>query len=101
MAMVVREFICRRIAPLQRHSCPMWAFSGPHDPMRFQVLPHPPHVLHELLRRLTGGDPDELPLNSLPLYKFKVPRALVAEMPLSDEWGLLPGKNAHPPGCGV
>ncbi|KAE8783058.1 hypothetical protein D1007_43542 [Hordeum vulgare] len=28
MAMVVREFICQRIAPLQRHSRPMWTFRG-------------------------------------------------------------------------
>ena len=28
MAMVVREFIYRRIAPLKCHSCPMWAYAG-------------------------------------------------------------------------
>ncbi|KAE8770440.1 hypothetical protein D1007_57802 [Hordeum vulgare] len=71
MAMVVREFICRWIAPLQRHSHPMWANAEPSDPMRTQVLPLSPHVLHELLRRLTGDDPDELPQNGLPLYNFK------------------------------
>ncbi|KAE8769036.1 hypothetical protein D1007_59418 [Hordeum vulgare] len=39
MAMVVREFICRRIAPLQRHSRPMWAYAGPSNSMRTQVAP--------------------------------------------------------------
>ncbi|KAE8797880.1 hypothetical protein D1007_26890 [Hordeum vulgare] len=99
MAMVVQEFICRRIAPLQHHSCLMWTFRGPRDPMRIQVWPHPPDVLCELLRRLTGGDPDELPLNGLPVYKFKAPKALIAEMPLFDEWGFLPGREARPRGA--
>ncbi|KAE8813240.1 hypothetical protein D1007_09631 [Hordeum vulgare] len=99
MEMVVREFICRRIAPLWRHSRPMWTFRGPRDPMRIQVLPHPPHILSELLRQLTSGDPDELPLNGLPLYKFKSVEALVVEMPLFDEWGFLLGRDARPRGA--
>ncbi|KAE8806350.1 hypothetical protein D1007_17506 [Hordeum vulgare] len=99
MAMVAREYICRRIAPLQRHSRPMWTFRGPRDPMRIQVLPHPPDDLCDLLRRLTGDNPDELPRNGLPLYKFKAAEALVAEMPLFDEWGFLPGRDACPQGA--
>ncbi|KAE8815384.1 hypothetical protein D1007_07230 [Hordeum vulgare] len=96
MAMVVRGFVCRRITPIQCHSRPIWAFSGPRDPMRIQVLPHPPDVLLELLRRLTGGEPDKLPRSGLPLYKLKVPGALVIEMSLFDEWGFLPEKGARP-----
>ncbi|KAE8801134.1 hypothetical protein D1007_23239 [Hordeum vulgare] len=98
MAMVVRELISRRIAPLQRHSHPMWAFTGPRDPMRVRVLPHSPDVLHGLLHRLTGGDPEELPLNGLPLYKFNAAGALIAGMPLFHEWVSLPG-DAHPQGA--
>ena len=33
-AMVMREFVRRRIALLQRYSRPMWDFTGPDDPMR-------------------------------------------------------------------
>ncbi|KAE8778579.1 hypothetical protein D1007_48478 [Hordeum vulgare] len=96
MVMVVREFVRRRIAPLQRHSCPMWAYAGPRDLMRIQVLPLPPHILRELLRRLAGDDPYEIPPNGLPLYEFKAPEALVAEMPLFDEWGFHPRVDACP-----
>ncbi|KAE8815948.1 hypothetical protein D1007_06484 [Hordeum vulgare] len=66
----------------------------PRDPMRIQVLLLSPEVLHELLRWLCGGDPDELPRDGLPLYNFKAPEALVTEMPLFDEWGFLPGGGA-------
>ncbi|KAE8778405.1 hypothetical protein D1007_48710 [Hordeum vulgare] len=96
IAMVVREFIHRRIAPLQRHSRPMWAYAGTRDPMRIQVLPLSRDVLRELLRRLTGGDPYELPQNGLPLYNFKAPEALIAGMPLFDECGFLPGGDVCP-----
>ncbi|KAE8790568.1 hypothetical protein D1007_35080 [Hordeum vulgare] len=96
MAMVVREFIWWWIAPLQHHSCPMWAYAGSRDTMRIHVMPLSPDVLRELLRRLTGDDPDELPQNGTPLYNFKAPEALVTEMPLFDEWGFLPGgTRAH------
>ncbi|KAE8791170.1 hypothetical protein D1007_34429 [Hordeum vulgare] len=96
MAMVVQEFICRRIAPLQHHSRPMWAYTGPNDSMRIQVRHLSPDVLRELLRWLTSDDPSELPLHDLPLYSLKAPGTLVAGMPLFDEWGLLSGGGASP-----
>ena len=34
--MVVREFVRRRVAPLQRHSRPLWALLSGQDNMRFQ-----------------------------------------------------------------
>ncbi|KAE8794415.1 hypothetical protein D1007_30861 [Hordeum vulgare] len=42
MAMVLREFICRRLAPLQGHSRPMWAYVGPSNSMMTQAAPFPP-----------------------------------------------------------
>ncbi|KAE8800811.1 hypothetical protein D1007_23647 [Hordeum vulgare] len=89
MAMVVREFTCQRISPLQRHSRPMWAYAGPSDLMRTQVAPFSPDVLRELLRRLTGDNLGEVPSDGQPLYGLKAPKALIIEMPLFDEWGLL------------
>ncbi|KAE8804617.1 hypothetical protein D1007_19672 [Hordeum vulgare] len=50
-----------------------------------EVLPLAPDILRELLRRLIGDDPDELPQSGLPLYNFKAPEVLVVEMPLFDE----------------
>ncbi|KAE8774574.1 hypothetical protein D1007_53027 [Hordeum vulgare] len=85
LAMVLQEFICRRIALLQRHSRPMWAYARPQDQMRIRFLPLFPDVLCELLRQLTSDDPHELPQTGLPLYNFKAPEALVVGMPLLDE----------------
>ena len=34
--MVVKEFVQRRVAPLQRHSRPMWTLLSSQDHMRFQ-----------------------------------------------------------------
>ncbi|KAE8783152.1 hypothetical protein D1007_43415 [Hordeum vulgare] len=91
------RFIRRRIAPLQRHSYPMWAYTGTSDSMRIQVVPLSPNFLRELLCRLTGGNLDEFPRNGLRLYSFKAAEVLVAEMLLFDEWGLLPqGKRRSP-----
>ena len=36
---IVREFLAQRLAPLQRHSRPMWLYAGPSDPMRLSATP--------------------------------------------------------------
>ena len=37
--MVARDFVLRRIAPLQAHSRLMWMYSGPQDRMRLHPEP--------------------------------------------------------------
>ena len=60
--MVAREFIRRRIAPLQCHSRPMWTFTGPKDPMRLQETSLPAMTLGAVLELLTSNPaPAELP----------------------------------------
>ena len=54
---VVKEFLLRRIAPLQRHSHRMWAFSGREDCMRLQEEDLTPEALRKVLLVLTG-DPN-------------------------------------------
>ena len=51
---VVKEFLLRRIAPLQRHSRRMWAFSGHGDCMRLQEEDLTPEALRKVLLVLTG-----------------------------------------------
>ena len=46
---VVKEFLLRHIAPLQRHSRRMWAFSGRDDRMRLQEEDLQPEVLRTAL----------------------------------------------------
>ena len=48
---VVKEFLLRRVAPLQRHSRRMWAFSGRDDRMRLQEEDLTPEVLRTALVR--------------------------------------------------
>ena len=54
---VVKVFLLRRVAPLQRHSHRMWAFSGREDRMRLQEEDLTPEVLRTVLLILTG-DPN-------------------------------------------
>ena len=54
---VVKEFLLRRVAPLQRHSRRMWAFSERDDHMRLQEEDLAPEVLKMALLTL-AGDPN-------------------------------------------
>lgn len=85
MAMVVREFIRRQITPLQRHSRPMWAFTGREDPMRLQVASLPPNMLNGMLRLLTGGEASVLPRGGLPLYDYTSGKDFAKGMSRFDE----------------
>ena len=51
---VVKEFLLRRVAPLQRHSHRMWAYSGRRDRMRLQEEDLTPEALRKVLLVLTG-----------------------------------------------
>ena len=51
---VVKEFLLRRVAPLQRHSHRMWDFAGHKDCMRLQEEDLAGEVLWTVLRVLTG-----------------------------------------------
>lgn len=70
VTMMVRDFIHRRMALLQRHSCPMWAFTGPKDAMRLQMACLPPDVLSGILLILNGREASVLPQKGLPLYNY-------------------------------
>ena len=87
--MVVKEFFWWRIAPLQRHSRPMWAFTGSKDPMRLQVPALPSKTLRTVLELLTGDPaPATLPEEGCLLYQCSNKEDFVKERPLFDEWGL-------------
>ena len=54
---VVKEFLLRRVAPLQRYSRRLWAFNGRGDHMRLQEEDLMPEALSKVLLVLTG-DPN-------------------------------------------
>lgn len=94
--MIVKEFLRRRIAPFQRHSRPMWAFSGQEDTMRLQMGRLPPDMLDEIVRVLTGEVPGDLPKKGYPLYNYTSREAFARRMPHFDQWGLLPEGQVGP-----
>ena len=89
--MVVKEFTRCRIAPLERHSRPMWAIFGYGDRMRLLAPALPPEARHMVLELLTGDPtPANLPKEGCLLYCCSNKVEFVKQMPPFDEWGLRP-----------
>ena len=72
--MVARDFVQRRIAPLQAHTKPMWMYSGPQDKMRLHPEALPEGQVALAMKVLFGraeipGAEGELlmPIHQLPL----------------------------------
>ena len=66
---VAKEFLQCRIAPLQRHSRPMWALTGDRDRMRLKETELEPEALMTVLEVLTGNpSPGDMPQGGCLLY---------------------------------
>src|SRR4051812_5032008 len=88
---VVKEILLCRIAPLQRHSCRMWAFNGCGDRMRLQEEDLTPEALRKVLLVLTGDpNPGGIRQGGALLYLCQNRDDFVRQMPPFDEWGLRP-----------
>jgi len=76
--MVVEDFVKRRIAPLQRHTKPMWMYSGPSDPMRLHCNDHRPAVVATIMGTLFINPDVPVPLNDnmRPLHQYSMGRRL-------------------------
>ena len=67
--MVMKDFLRRRVALLQRHSRLMWALSGGQDRMRLQESGLPLEAQRMVLEVLAGDpSPADLPLEGCLLY---------------------------------
>ena len=89
--MVVKEFIKRRVAPLQRHSRLMWTLLSSQDHMRFKESGLPLGTRQTVLKVLTGvSSLDDLPRKNCLLYRRKNKAEFTRSMPPFDEWGLRP-----------
>ena len=89
--MVVKEFVKRRVALLQRHSRLMWTLLSSQDHMRFQEEGLPLKTRETVLMVLTGTPlPDDVPRKSCLLYRCENKDEFAASMPSFDEWGLHP-----------
>ena len=89
--MVVKEFVRHRVAPLQRHSRPMWALHNSQDHMRLQESGIPLETWQTVLEVLAGVPlPDDMPGKSCMLYRCSNKEEFLEHMPCFDEWGLRP-----------
>ena len=98
--MVVKEFVKRRIAPLQWHSEPMWTFSGPEDRMRLSVAGLSSAERKQVLRVLFATTTVPAPTNddALPLFAYMEENVREARsiLPSFDEWGIRPAGLCGP-----
>ena len=96
--MVVKEFVKRRIAPLQRHSRPMWTLLSSQDHMRFQESGLPLGMRQTVLKVLTGVSlPDDLPGKNCLLYRCKNKDEFAGSTPPFDGWGAASGRPGGVP----
>ena len=100
--MVVKDFTKRRIAPLQRHSEPMWTYTGPKDPMRLCGDHFAPEVLDGIMETLfmTADIPEPVHNAAHPLFNYPAETALELRQgfPVFDEWGIVPAGHQGPRG---
>ena len=68
-AMLVKEFLTQRLAPLQAHSRPMWEFKGAEDGIRLRSGSLTGEELDRAMNILLKGDPRNLPEANVPLYR--------------------------------
>jgi hypothetical protein len=91
--MIVKEFIRRRIAPLQDHWRKMWAYTGRDDLMWLHPLGLDKASIAEAMKRLIADeDVPDLTGEFRPLYCLKEEErdSILEVMPHFDQWGLRP-----------
>ena len=98
--LVAAEFVRRRIAPLQAHKKPMWAYTGPTDPLRLHLSDHRPAVVETILGGLFVNPevPARVHVAIRPL--FEVPdkrRATLAQAPAFTPLGLAGDEEEEEP----
>ena len=67
-AMLIREFLKQRVAPLQDRPRPLWKLGGDDDKILLRRDPRPEEELKKVLLYLTGQDPSDPPEGWLPMY---------------------------------
>ena len=98
--MVAKDFTRRRIAPLQWHSEPIWAYTGIEDRMRLDAENHTPEVLDKIMEQLftSVAIPASAADDARPLFTFgeETMREHRSLLPRFDEWGIVPAGHRGP-----
>ena len=90
--MVVKEFVRRRIAPLQSRERLVWEYRSAEDRMRLSDTEMSPEDLAVIMNTLVGKMmPPELSKEVAPLYCLRPEArpAILTKMPTFDRWDLL------------
>ena len=89
-AMLLKELLTMRVAPLQAHARPLWKLGDEEDKVRLSPVALPDDELTAVLHLLVG-DNQEYPLSAfLPLFHHKDWEQFVASRPTFDVCGLVP-----------
>nr|XP_020189660.1 microtubule-associated protein 4-like [Aegilops tauschii subsp. strangulata] len=89
-AMLLREFLMLRVAPLQARLRPVWMLGGEEDKICLSPGTLSDEELAVALRLLVGDDQEYLPSATVPLFRRKDGAQVVAAMTSFDERGLVP-----------
>ena len=89
---IVQEYLEQRLAPLQRHSNPMWLCAGLADPMRLDATPLCGTTMAKICDTLMKvPSPAFLAGRVRPLYRWSAAErdTVFGRMPIFDRWGPL------------
>jgi hypothetical protein len=96
-ALLAREFVRQRLAPLQAHSRPLWTFRGAGDELSLHPTAMTDEELSKVVHVLLDKDPGGLPEGVIPLYDRTDGAAVAAAQPVFDARGLVPLVSSHAP----
>ena len=89
-AMLLREFLALRVAPLQARTRPLWELGDEEDKVRLSSEALSDEELTAALRLLVGDDQEYPPNVFTPLFRRKDGALVVASRPTFDGRGLVP-----------
>ena len=89
-AMLLREFLALRVAPLQAHTHPLWELGYEEDKVRLSSEALSDEELTAALRLLVGDNQEYLPNVFTPLFRHKDGALIMASKPTFDSRGLVP-----------
>ena len=94
-AMIAKEFMAQRVAPLQAHPRPLWKLGDEGDDLRLRPEPLSDEELRSTLCSLVGDDQGYLPDSFVPLFRRSDGAEAAAAMPVFDGRGLVLPAPTH------
>ena len=98
-AMLLKEFLAQRVAPLQVRTHPLWTLVDGEDKLRLSLKALSDEELAVALRLLVGDDQEYPPNPHAPLFLRKDGAQGVATMPTFDGRGLVPPAPSEITAC--